>query len=350
MEKLGSSQILFCPPDHRRMIYQQLEIEELLTLAQVSKFFYQDNIREEIIIQKIIDKHFYITEPDTYVLKKYYVWLGKKDNIWSDKYFQKLENIKFNLNLNKNKFNQHIYFPIDYFLYQSLSRKEKIILNIKRYLLDLWKYAEKNKQDLFEYDLGLGKNNGFPFSNLRKSLESILKNIFSEDNSMKPKILETILDLENITKNSQFGFIEGKISSLYHYNPNSFDYKTNKFDSMMFFIESDNYDCLDLDKIVPTADFLIQNFDYIYTYHYLRDRFYLFLDLDDYYYDKEMDYMNKQIGKPYNHSQSFGDKLMELFTLSNYNVQEEFQFVIQSRNARLKQIYDRINPFSGQQI
>jgi hypothetical protein len=53
------------PLDVRRMIYLNLNLESLVNLSSVSRLFYRDNLRKDVIILKLLEECFYVD--DSYI-------------------------------------------------------------------------------------------------------------------------------------------------------------------------------------------------------------------------------------------------------------------------------------------
>ena len=278
--------IIEIPQDHKQLIYYLLTVEDLSNLGKTCKTFYYDEQRKKFCVLKIVDSYFYSSlDSSNFNLN------CKKVR---EMYFQRLQEIRFqNPRINK------IDFSLDHYLQLEISTKYLICENISKYLCDIWIYSEKD--NCLEYGI------------LYYSLENILKDIFTFDsNIMRIKILDEF--------NIRMKGYRSKYS-LYDFN--------------QIFLSLLNYSYWkDLDKIIEISD-LIETYNIEYLYAFLYAIFQPFIDIEyNIEHDKFINQFENQLYESYNKHKTYYERLMELFTISNYMIHDYFNESIDFRKER----------------
>lgn len=308
--------ILSIPQDHKNLIYQFLDVKELVQLGKTCKSFHQDAKRKYFIAIKLVDSCFYHRSPEL-----------NDNNFYShldipNIYFQRLKTINISditiYGGDKNPCLIHFFvFP-----FMMLEYKEKylIVENLVKYLYELWKYAEDKNEFI--------RNYSFQLFELYHSIENVLKNIFIYDDEMRTKILDDLGVLKRKTKNSK---------NITHGNFIYIFIETNKYSRSYFISSLDMKDYWrNLVQIIKIADFL-ENYNIKYLYDYLYEIFRPFIDclysesiLDDVYIEE----FDRRLKENYTKTKTYKERLFELFTSCNYNIHRDFTYAFELRMRR----------------
>lgn len=318
------------PRDHKNLIYNFLEIKDLISIGQVCKTFYNDEFRWKELMHKVVDAHFLQEISEFKILshyKKILIQSGREKEL-IEQYVKKLISFEFCDKISKDAKKQFISFDPNYF--KENECKKQIIDVIGKNIYRLWEYAEKNKQDMFFQD-----PKGFEYYVLYRSLENILKCIFlSNPDPIKQLVFNTIRDLENQTINSQKDIVNYNQDYYYFFR------NTNQINSLFFIAHVDHYLFFELNPILETGDFLstqTTEYDTVFLYHYLRERFDSFLDLENLSYDMYLDEFIEVLNEKYSETITKKERLFELFVLSNYHVQDLFERSLYWRQKRIEE-------------
>ena len=352
------------PVDHKNLIYSCLTVSELKNLGFICWKLYKDEIRRKWLLQRVVDGYFYTNFNSRCCSLgpiKFESWFDFlkffNKNDFLDLYLYRLQNIKMSNDLSQDgkwiRINNNgvISFQDNDNLYISgLERIEfsklepeiqkRIIMNVINYLYDIWKDAEAKNQKIYQY------SSGYVFRSLHLCMLKFLQDIFINCKEIRFFLFDSLLDLQNRTKlkddntDDHNQFPESLYLSKYGSFTNQFnihmffeyiDYGsfTNQFNIHMFFEYIDECFFNNLDRILDIGSFLSELNQESVLYFYFYERFSSFIELGD-KDEAELndplveDFVNN-LNKPYDEIQTKKQKLLQLFTLCNYNIHTEFE-------------------------
>lgn len=301
------------PIDHRKTIYQNLSLYDLVNLSLVCKHLYFDQTRKEVVVQRYVDQCFYLSNPIptlpnpfpsicTYehFVSKLYESMSKlsfSDLCFSDQQIKVVQNgwtryfdSSSSIMVIKNElgYNPEIGFDLTI----------RILKNLIEYLSDIWKYSEKNPNtnlmhDAWTYIL---------------SITAFLGKIFVEEtDEIRLFLFRSLYDFQERTKESK-------------HSP--------KFD---IGILVDDIPIKNTLELVDIGDFLLLQCNNPYLLYRLLAR------VIDPYLDVEYNAGNELliITSKYSEdkdsfaeirSDTYMDRLFELFEISGYDRKHEFIF------------------------
>ena len=328
------------PVDHQKLIYQNLDIKDLLNLRMVCKIFKNDSYIWHLLITKIVESHFSEIDEN---LDKYIDLIFRMGNPSElvHLYHHRLIGLEFSETFSKDPNQQRIYIDSRYFSLLSIERKIEWIEHLGKNLFLLWQYAEKNNQDIYFENENIDSKDplSFDYYILNLCFENILKTMFRvESNTIRQLILNKIKELEIQTKDSKEGLIRFN-SEYYIYFRN-----TNQFHSLYFIATIDPYLFYELDDILSVAEFLLEQigeYDRVYLFQYLRDKMDPFFDYENQSLDVYVKPLIEKLNKIYSENKTYKQRLFELFTICNYNIHEQFDSTLYWREKRIEDsIYD----------
>lgn len=335
--------LLSQPIDHKKLIFQKLEIKDLVNLGLVCSKLWMDETRKEWIKRKLVFTCFYSNfyRPKTFhrypfpfvcsfieFESLYLETMTKLEfrNIQNiDEEYCRIELLGCTKIIKKKNLGL---FPKNpkYDCNWDQKYKETLIQGLFTYVYDLWEHGEKNKKTIFDYTQ-------FDYHLLYKTILNYLSTIFLEDdNQIRKIIMNGLFDLKEKTKNGMT--IENpwfllRDRTVYEPDKNQFH--------ISIFIEDLHLGrpFPTIQKIIEIGDFLAES-DELLLYYYLRETFDPFLDIENIYLDDTA--FNFDLEEQYDSSKTLLQKIMSLFTLCNYNIQTEF---LQAYHHR---IYRYTNP------
>lgn len=339
--------LLFQPVDHKKIIYQNLNVQDLCSLIQVCRSTKNDNTLRDVLIQKIIDSKFYFDDDLGYPIKEKgnpYPSLCTYEH-FVHKYYEKISKISFSdlIGNQISKYKVVLFHPrTQYDCSLDSELKPKIVNRLVTYLHDIWTYKEQNNQ-LIGYITNTGE-----YDCLMKSIIQYLCQMFlKEGNEIRTFIFDQLVDLKLITR-------KGKAFDTKWNNYSFGDFgnvNSNEF-QFCFFVETLNCNVYQsfptLAEIINIGSFIrsysfakldYKDFNVVILYYYLHEIFDRFLDVNDIEVGMNLSPIDRLIPSfnifaKYTWSETYGKKLFELFSFANYTIENEFMIAYQIRFKR----------------
>jgi hypothetical protein len=392
------------PQDHINRIYDYLPVRALINIGMTNKKFYNDPKRKTLLVNKLVDDYLYISIYDQPFLTSEYFCPQNYYKELVDVYFDRLKRISIQdlihsfsvhhlmkhsdnlmsrivsiqnvLSVRHFKFDQSINeygivipfsFFVDAFIQLDMSVKKDIIFQVFKYILDLWRYAEKSLKCIYNTKTLHRQtenvvSDSFEFSQLFLSLNQILTEIFiyDSDEQIRQYIVEQLTSIGKITRDSKYYYIV--VNDDYVGQRTLFDqdreeveecsYYSNDYD-ILHFVRTLKVSPVEIPKIVDLGLFFKeQKCDHLQSYHieslilatFIAEVFDEFMDgeeekLDfvdkgpDSILDSYSELINDQLQMEYKPGTTFDQVLGKLFYAANFNYQR-FKQVLQFRLNR----------------
>jgi hypothetical protein len=337
--------LLLQPQDHKRIIYQNLNIQDLCSLKQVCRSTKNDPILKDVLIQKTVDSYFYFDNEEQFKIRSSpYPFLCSYE-YFVQRFYEKISTLRFSdlscFSLDPATIvlfsNDIQYEPIP-----NEPLKNKIIDGLVQYLYDIWSYKEQNNPLIKVYAMNVD------YDLLIKSIIQYLCQIFVRENDkVRMKIFDKLVELKlNTCKGKKYdqknnGYVYDDFGSVVETN----EFQISRFVESLSFISNRNFPTLC--EIISIGSFIEsysfenikhKDLNVLLLYSYLREIFDRFLDIND--LDEQKYSLVDQviprfnIFASYNSHQNYGQKLMELFITANYTIEYEFMSAYRLRFKR----------------